>query len=85
MNAILSYTKHQTDRTTIGVYDCMDFGTGSFPIVLNFVWSLLFSLFLYLRGGISGGGGYLDGIGPDFPDDAQGASQAGEPVRGGGS
>ncbi|RKJ54719.1 hypothetical protein D7Y09_10955 [bacterium 1XD42-1] len=31
----------------------MDFGTGSFPIVLNFVWSLLFSLFYHEKGAMN--------------------------------
>ena len=36
----------------------------------------------YLPGCVSGGGSYLGGTGADLPDDAQGAPQAGEPVRG---
>ncbi len=37
----------------------MDFGTGSFPIVLNFVWSLLFSLFYHEKGAMNKDRGLL--------------------------
>ena len=38
----LSFTKHQTDRTAISIYGCMDFGTGSPAAVSDFVWRPLF-------------------------------------------
>ena len=47
----LSFTKHQTDRIAIGIYGCMNFGTGPSPAVPDFVWRTPF-LHLHCAGGM---------------------------------